>query len=62
MPNRPPLAAINPPFANTSGAYRRFGEAALKDERGGSWRVWKRIPEEIRDQVLEMALGVLQRG
>lgn len=36
--------------------YRRFDEAALEDRRGGSGRVWNRIPDEVREQVIEMAL------
>jgi len=50
------IGVSRPTFYRWYGLYRRFGEAALKDGRGGSGRVWNRVPEDIRDQVLEMAL------
>ena len=36
--------------------YARFGEAGLEDRRAGPGRVWNRIPDEIRDELVEMAL------
>lgn len=34
----------------------RFGEPGLEDQRGGTGRVWNRIPDDIRKQVVELAL------
>ena len=45
-----------PTFYRWYDLYRRFGESGLQDRRGGSGRVWNRIPEEVREQVIEMAL------
>ena len=50
------IGVSRPTFYRWYDLYRRFGEAALEDRRGGSGRVWNRIPEDVRDQVLEMAL------
>lgn len=36
--------------------YQRFGEAGLEDRRSGPRRVWNRIPDETRQDILEMAL------
>jgi len=36
--------------------YQAFGEAGLVDRRGGPGRVWNRIPDEIRSQILDLAL------
>ena len=36
--------------------YARFGESGLEDRRAGPGRVWNRIPDEIRDELVEMAL------
>jgi transposase-like protein len=36
--------------------YRRFGEKGLEDHRPGPGRVWNRIPDTIRAQIIEMAL------
>ena len=36
--------------------YRRFGEAGLDDHRSGPRRVWNRIPEAVRGQVVDLAL------
>ena len=50
------IGVSRPTFYRWYDLYRRFGEAALEDRRGGSGRVWNRIPSELRDQVLDMAL------
>ena len=50
------IGVSRPTFYRWYDLYRRFGEEALKDERGGSGRVWNRIPNDVREQVLEMAL------
>jgi len=36
--------------------YRRFGEAGLADRRPGTRQVWNRIPDEVREKVLDLAL------
>ena len=46
-----------PTFYSWYELYRRFGTEALADQRGGRGRVRNRIPNSIRDQVLEMAFG-----
>jgi transposase InsO family protein/transposase-like protein len=50
------IGVSRPTFYRWYDVYRRFGEAALEDLRGGSTRVWNRIPEDVREQVLELAL------
>ena len=50
------IGVPRPTFYRWYDLYRRFGEAGLEDRRGGSGRVWNRIPKAVRDQVLEMAL------
>jgi putative transposase len=36
--------------------YRAFGEAGLVDRTSGPGRVWNRIPDAVRQQILELAL------
>ena len=36
--------------------YQAFGEAGLEDRTSGPGRVWSRIPDDIRQRVVEMAL------
>ena len=36
--------------------YQAFGEAGLEDRTSGPGRVWNRIPDDIRQRVVEMAL------
>jgi putative transposase len=36
--------------------YRSFGEAGLKDLSCGPGRIWNRIPDEVRQQIVELAL------
>jgi len=36
--------------------YQRFGEKGLEDRRSGPGRAWNRIPDEVRGQILDMAL------
>lgn len=50
------IGVSRPTFYRWYDLYRRFGEAALEDQRGGSGRVWNRIPDDVRDRVLKMAL------
>jgi len=51
------IGVPRPTFYRWYDLYRRFGEAGLEDRRGGSGRVWNRIPEQVCGQVLEMALS-----
>jgi len=37
--------------------YRQFGEAGLKDRKSHPGRVWNRIPDQVRQAILEMALA-----
>lgn len=50
------LGVSRPTFYRWYDLYRRFGEAGLDDHRAGPQRVWNRIPETVRGQVLELAL------
>lgn len=36
--------------------YRRFGERGLEDRRSGPSRSWNRIPDDVREQIINMAL------
>jgi putative transposase len=36
--------------------YRAFSESGLEDRTSGPGRVWNRIPDDIRHQVVELAL------
>ena len=45
-----------PTFYRWCDLYRRFGDAGLDDRRGGPRRVWNRIPDAVRGQVLDLAL------
>ena len=36
--------------------YRAFGEAGLEDRTSGPGRVWNRIPDDVRSQVVDLAL------
>lgn len=58
------IGVSRPTFYRWYDLYRRFGAAALEDRRGGSGRVWNRSPDEVREQVIEMALdaGVVAKG
>ena len=50
------LGVSRPTFYRWYDLYRRFGEAGLEDHRAGPRRVWNRIPEAVRGEVLELAL------
>lgn len=50
------IGVSRPTFYRWYDLYRRFGESGLQDRRGGSGRVWNRIPDPVREQVIEMAL------
>ena len=59
LPVKRTLAKIGisrPAFYRWCDLHQRFGEAALEDRRSGPGRVWNRIPDTIRGQVINMAL------
>ena len=50
------LGIARPTFYRWYDLYQRFGEEALEDRRPGPRRAWNRIPEEVQDNILDMAL------
>ena len=60
LPVKRTLAKIGvsrPTFYRWYDLYRQFGEADLQDQRAGSKRpAWNRIPDDVRAQIVEMAL------
>jgi len=50
------LGVSRPTFYRWYDLYRRFGDAGLENRRGGPRRVWNRIPDAVRGQVLDLAL------
>ncbi len=50
------LGVSRPTFYRWYDRYHRFGDAGLEDRRSGPRRVWNRIPEAVRGQVLDLAL------
>ena len=36
--------------------YRAFGEAGLEDRTSGPGRIWNRIPDDVRRQIVDLAL------
>ena len=36
--------------------YRRLGETGLVDRRSGPNRIWNRIPDDVRGQIIDLAL------
>ena len=56
---RPTLAKIGIPkttFYRWYDRYLAFGEAGLKDRNSNPGRVWKRIPDDVRNQIVDLAL------
>ncbi len=51
------LGVPRPTFYRWYDLYRRFGEAGLEDRRSHPGRVWNRIPDHVREAMLEMALA-----
>ena len=43
-------------FYRWYGLYQAFGEAGLKDRTSGPGRVWNRVPGDVREQIVELAL------
>lgn len=57
---RPTLAKLGIPkttFYRWYDRYLAFGEAGLKDRNRNPGRVWKRIPDDVRNQIVDLALG-----
>ena len=50
------IGVSRPTFYRWYDLYRRFGEKGLEDRRGGSTRAWNRIPDDVRRQILDLAL------
>ena len=51
------IGVSRPKFYRWYDLHRRFGEAGLEDRRAGPKRPgWNRIPDEMRAEVVEMAL------
>ena len=42
--------------------YRAFGEAGLEDRTRGPGRVWNRIPDDVRRQIVDLALDAPERS
>ena len=59
LPVQTTLAQLGVPkttFYRWSHRYQAFGEAGLKDRRPHPGRVWNRIPDDVREEVVELAL------
>ena len=50
------LGVARPTFYRWCNLYQRFGEAALEDGKPGPQRAWSRVPENIQQQIVDMAL------
>ena len=50
------LGVSRPTFYRWYDLYRRFGEGGLEDRTSHPGRVWNRIPDDVRQDMLEMAL------
>ena len=46
-----------PTFYRWYDLYRQFGEAGLQDRSSHPGRVWNRIPDNVREALLVMALA-----
>ena len=59
LPARRTLRSLGIPsttFYRWYDRYRSFGRAGLKDRTSGPGRVWNRIPDEVRRQIIALAL------
>ena len=59
LPVKHTLAHLGIPkttFYRWCDRYQSFGEAGLEDRRPHPGRVWNRIPDEVREQIVELAL------
>ena len=50
------IGVSRPTFYRWYDLYQRFGKAGLEDKRSGATRVWNRIPDEVRQQIVDLAL------
>lgn len=50
------LGVSRPTFYRWYDLYQRFGENGLADRRSGPSRAWNRIPDDVRRQLIELAL------
>ena len=50
------IGVSRPTFYRWYDLYRRFGEAGLEGKRSGTSNVWNRIPDTVRQQVVDLAL------
>jgi len=50
------LGVSRPAFYRWYDLYRRFGEQRLEDRRSGPSRSWNRIPDDVRDRLIKLAL------
>ena len=51
------IGVSRPTFYRWYDLYQRFGETGLEDRRSGPARSWNRIPDSVREQILDMALN-----
>lgn len=51
------LGVSRPTFYRWYDLYKRFGEAGLEDRSSRPGRVWNSIPDNVRQDMLEMALA-----
>lgn len=51
------LGVSRPTFYRWYELYRRFGEVGLEDRTSHPGRIWNRIPDHVRQDMLEMALA-----
>ena len=51
------LGVSRPTFYRWYDLYRRFGEVGLEDRTSHPGRIWNRIPDHVRRDMLEMALA-----
>ena len=50
------LGVSRPTFYRWYDLYRRFGDTGLEDHRSVPGRVWNRVPDGVRGQVIDLAL------
>ena len=50
------LGVPKPRFLRWYDRFQSFGERGLEDRNSSPGRVWNRIPDVVRDQIVELAL------
>ena len=50
------LGISKPTFYRWLARYQHLGEVGLEDRRSGPSRAWKRLPDTLREQVIDLAL------